>query len=102
MCFKVILVQILAFIYALTFSAQTLIINEVSQGESGNMEFIEFVVVDNSAVYDCGDSSPPTIDIRGWIIDDNNGYHSPANEGVAGGAVRFSNDVFGVLSLWVQ
>ena len=73
MCFKVILVQILAFIYALSFSAQTLIINEVSQGESGNMEFIEFVVVDNTVVYDCADSSPPTIDIRGWIIDDNNG-----------------------------
>ena len=93
MYLKVIFVQILALLYALTFSAQTLIINEVSQGESGNMEFIEFVVVDNSAVYDCDDSSPPTIDIRGWIIDDNNGYHSTANEGVAGGAVRFSNDL---------
>jgi large repetitive protein len=94
MYLKVLLLQMLAFFYALSFSAQTLIINEVSQGESGNMEFIEFVVVDTAAVYDCGDTSPPTIDIRGWIIDDNNGYHSPANEGIAGGAVRFSNDAF--------
>ena len=49
------MLQILALLYLTNFSAQTLIINEVSQGESGNMEFIEFVVVDNSAVYDCGD-----------------------------------------------
>ena len=55
MYLKVLLLQILALLYLTNFSAQTLIINEVSQGESGNMEFIEFVVVDNSAVYDCGD-----------------------------------------------
>ena len=92
MCLKGLLVQILVLLYFTNFSAQTLIINEVSQGETGNMEFIEFVVVDDAAVYDCGDSSPPAIDIRGWIIDDNNGYHSPLSQGVATGAVRFSND----------
>jgi gliding motility-associated-like protein len=69
---------------------QTLIMNEVSQGVSGNMEYIEFVVVDSHAVYNCGLSIPPTIDIRGWIFDDNSGYHGTG--GVAAGAIRFSND----------
>ncbi len=54
------------------------------------MEYVEFVVVDTSAFYDCGVTSPPCIDIRGWIFDDNSGYHGTG--GVAAGANRFSND----------
>jgi len=72
-------------------SSQTLIINEVSQGASGNMEYVEFVVVDTTAFYDCGLSTPPCVDIRGWIFDDNSGYHGAS--GVAAGAIRFSNDI---------
>jgi gliding motility-associated-like protein len=69
--------------------AQTLIINEVSQGPAGgNKEYIEFVVVDNTVTYDCNSLVPPCIDIRGWIFDDNSGYHG--SNGVAGGACRFS------------
>lgn len=70
--------------------AQTLIINEVSQGASGNKEYVEFVVVDTAAFYDCGLTTPPCVDIRGWIFDDNSGYHGTG--GVAAGANRFSND----------
>lgn len=70
--------------------SQTLIINEISQGESGSMEYVEFVVVDTAVTYNCNSSIPPCIDIRGWIIDDNSGYHGTS--GVASGANRFSYD----------
>lgn len=70
--------------------AQTLIINEVSNGPNGNKEFVEFVVVDTAVVYNCSSSTPPCIDIRGWIFDDNSGYHGAG--GVAPGAIRFSQN----------
>jgi gliding motility-associated-like protein len=69
---------------------QTLIINEFSNGPSGAKEYVEFVVVDSAVVYDCTGSAPPCIDIRGWIFDDNSGYHG--TNGQAAGAVRFSNN----------
>lgn len=72
--------------------SQTLIINEVSNGPAGNQEYIEFIVVDDNAFYDCGNSAPPCVDIRGWIIDDNSGYHGAG--GVAPGCNRFSLDPF--------
>lgn len=70
--------------------AQTLIINEVSNGPTGNMEYVEFVVIDTAVVYDCNSSTPPCVDIRGWIFDDNSGYHGAT--GVAAGAIRFAQD----------
>ncbi len=73
-------------------NAQTLIINEFSNGPSGAQEYIEFIVVDDNAFYDCGNSAPPCVDIRGWIIDDNSGYHGTG--GVAAGCNRFSLDPF--------
>jgi hypothetical protein len=65
-------------IFAFTFSSilsQTLIINEVSNGPSGNQEYVEFLVVSNNVTYDCSSAAPPCLDIRGWIFDDNSGYH---------------------------
>jgi len=67
---------------------QTLIINEFSNGPVGAQEYIEFIVVDDNAFYDCGNTTPPCVDIRGWIIDDNSGYHGTG--GVAAGCNRFS------------
>ncbi len=68
---------------------QTLIINEFSNGPSGSQEYVELVVVDTSS----GNSNCSNcIDIRGWIIDDNNGFHG--SSGIASGCNRFSNDVF--------
>ncbi|MBL0102286.1 MAG: hypothetical protein IPP51_00055 [Bacteroidetes bacterium] len=64
--------------------------NEVSNGPTGNQEYVEFVVVSDSVVYDCNSPTPPCIDIRGWIFDDNSGYHGA--DGIATGAVRFSQD----------
>lgn len=54
------------------------------------MEYVEFVVVDTVAIYDCGLTVPPSVDIRGWIFDDNSGYHGTG--GIAAGAIRFSFD----------
>ena len=79
-----------ALLSAFQVMAQTIVMNEVSQGEAGNQEYVEFVVVDSTAIYDCTGSTPPCIDIRGWIIDDNSGYHGSA--GIASGACRFSFD----------
>ena len=57
--------------------------NEVSNGPSGNKEYVEFIVIDTVVAYNCNSSNPPCIDIRGWIFDDNSGYHGSG--GVAGG-----------------
>ncbi len=84
-----ILVLLLSFFSGFVYS-QTLIINEVSNGPSGLQEYVEFVVVDASATYDCTGSVPPCVDIRGWIYDDNSGYHGAS--GIASGCARFTND----------
>ena len=68
---------------------QTLIINEFSNGPSGSQEYVELVVVDTSSD---NSNCSNCIDIRGWIIDDNNGFHG--SSGIASGCNRFSNDVF--------
>jgi len=65
--------------------AQPVIINEVSNGPDGTKEYVELLVVDTTVSGTC---APPCLDLRGWIFDDNNGYHGPV--GVATGAVRFS------------
>lgn len=75
---------------SLGLNAQTLIINEVSQGDEGSREYVEFVVIDDSPLDYCTMTSLPCLDIRGWIFDDNSGYHGP--NGIAGGALRFSYD----------
>jgi len=53
--------------------SQQLIINEVSQGASGNKEYVEILVIPGTTPYSCTNYC---IDIRGWIFDDNNGYFS--------------------------
>jgi hypothetical protein len=66
-----------------------LIINEWSNGPVGNEEYYEFVVAG-----ECG----TTVDIRGYILDDNNGtFTNPADysgtaSGIAPGHFRFSNN----------
>ena len=93
---KVLLVQIVALIYATNFSAQTLIINEISQGSSGVQEYVEFLVVpDPSQTISCTEVLP-CLDLRGWIFDDNNGYFTGLGGGfgIAAGACRFSLDPF--------
>lgn len=75
-------------LYSLCSGAQQLIINEFSQGANGSQEYIELVVVGQRSC--TGDSCA---DIRGWIIDDNNGWYGAASaQGIAPGHIRFSND----------
>jgi SprB repeat len=60
--------------------SQTLVINEISNGASGNKEFIELVVSGT-----CGQ----TLDIRGYIVDDN--CSTTAGVGTTAGYGRFMN-----------
>ena len=68
----------------------SLIINEVSQG-NGTQEYVELLVVSdqpNSCIR-------PTLDLRKWVIDDNNGYFaSGSGTGIADGSMRFANNSF--------
>jgi len=71
--------------FSLSSKAQ-LVLNEVSQGASGTKEYMEFVVIGTRT---CTDS---TADLRGWIIDDNNGWiASGSGTGIATGCMRFAN-----------
>ncbi|WP_165917267.1 gliding motility-associated C-terminal domain-containing protein [Flaviaesturariibacter aridisoli] len=70
--------------------AQTLpglVLNELSQGQtSSQKEYFEFVVAGTRT---CTDS---TLDLRGWIFDDNNGWIATGSgTGIAAGAMRFAN-----------
>ena len=97
MYLKVLLVHILALLYATNFTAQSLVINEVSQGPAGSEEYVELLVVpDPSQIISCTEILP-CLDLRGWIFDDNNGYFSGGAmslAGIAPGACRFANDPF--------
>lgn len=74
-----------------TLTGQNLIINEISQGPSGAKEYVELVV---NGTPTC-QTPVPCVDLRGRVLDDNNGYFSSgAGAGIATGAIRFSNDVF--------
>lgn len=76
-------------------SAQSLRINEVSQGPSGSKEYVELLVT-GPALTNCSDQ-PQCLDLRGWILDDNNGYFSNGvltGTGLAAGAIRFANMPF--------
>ena len=70
--------------------SQQLIINEVSQGPSGAKEYVELLVTGTSTC-----NGTPCMDLRNYIIDDNNGNHaSGAGTGIAAGCVRLRNISF--------
>jgi gliding motility-associated-like protein len=73
-----------------TFSQQ-LIINEISQG-TGAKEYVEFLVMGTSTCQ----SPVPCLDLRGVVLDDNDGYFSTSasGSGIAAGAIRFANTTF--------
>lgn len=79
-----------AALFCFSANAQQLIINEVSQG-SGSGEYVEFVVIGTPTCQ----TPVPCIDLRGVIIDDNNGYFaSGGGTGIASGAIRFADIPF--------
>lgn len=68
-------------------ASEGLLINEFSNGSSGDKEYYEFVVAGS-----CGE----LVDIRGYIIDDNNGtftadYTDPTGSGISRGHMRLTN-----------
>ncbi len=70
--------------FVFTLHAQ-LVLNEVSQG-TGSQEYVEVLVVGTKT---CTDSC---VDLRGWFLDDNNGWHAAGpSVGIADGCVRFKN-----------
>lgn len=65
--------------------AQGLIVNEASNGTGGAREYMEFLVIGSAAA----PSTP--VDLRGWIIDDNNGsFQTGVGTGVAQGHFRIA------------
>lgn len=80
----------LGFITNQSLTAQQLIINEISQG-TGIKEYVEFIVAGNPSCQ----STVPCLDLRGVVVDDNNGHFaSGSGTGIAAGAVRFANTTF--------
>lgn len=80
--------------FSFNFFSQSIVLNEVSQGPSGNKEYVELLVIPGTSSYNC---SNYCLDLRNWILDDNNGYFSggpTSGVGIANGAVRFKNDPF--------
>src|SRR4051812_39184006 len=78
---------LICFLFSFELKAQ-LVINEVSQGASGNKEYVEFVVIGTPTC-----TTIPCIDLRGYIIDDNNGtFATGAGTGIANGCIKLSND----------
>lgn len=74
-------------IISIVFSQAQLVINELSQGPNNTKEYVELLVTGNPV---CGAAN--TVDLRGWIIDDNNSWHGTGSgAGIAGGHVRFAN-----------
>lgn len=83
----VLLLAALFFLLCKPMQAQ-LVVNEVSQGASGTKEYVELVVTGTATC-----SGIPTVDLRNWYIDDNNGtYATGAGTGIASGCIRFTND----------
>lgn len=81
------LLTAILFFFFSTVSAQFqgLIVNEFSQGDQGSREYIELLVAGKRT---CSDS---TADLRGWIVDDQNGWYGTAS--LTAGHYRFK-DVF--------
>ncbi len=77
--------------------AQGIIVNEISQGPAGAQEFIELLVVGSAT------QATSTVDLRDWIIDDNNGDFQLADNsapGIATGHFRLApNDTFAAVPI---
>jgi gliding motility-associated-like protein len=82
---KYIIAFILFGLLAFSHGAQAqIVVNEFSQGASGNKEYLEFVVKGQPT---CTNSCA---DLRGWIFDDNNGWYGSV--AISPGCYRFKND----------
>lgn len=63
-----------------------LVINEVSNGTTGAQEYVELLVVGTPTC------TTTCVDLRGWVIDDNNGtFATGSGTGIAGGHMSFAS-----------
>lgn len=79
------LLQLIVLFFVVSSGYSQLYVNEVSQGTGGvpPNEYVELIVVGTPS---CTDTC---LDIRGWIVDDNNGFFGTS--GIAAGHLRFPN-----------
>jgi hypothetical protein len=84
-----------ASLFSLAATAQSdkgiLLLNEFSNGANGNKEWAELIVANNTT------GSQSTVDITGWLFDDNNGVFNGstvAGAGISSGHLRFANNSF--------
>lgn len=77
------LLTTISLLYTIWSYGQGIIITEVSQGESGNKEYVELLVV--------GSEKCSVVDLRSWIVDDNNGDFGTS--GISRGYLKFTDDV---------
>jgi len=78
----------ICFLFSFQIKAQ-LVINEVSQGASGSKEYVEFLVIGTPTC-----TTIPCVDLRGYIIDDNNGtFATGAGTGIANGCIKLTNNL---------
>ncbi len=77
-------------------TAQSIRINEFSQGASGAKEWVELVVSSATTITN-SNCVLAKVNIAGWVLDDNNGDFSPLNHftgsGMATGHMRFKNEL---------
>lgn len=93
---KTLLLNTLLILLSFSLQAQSLRINEYSNGTAGAKEWVELVVVNTSPTPPGANSCYTwTFNAAGWVIDDNNGAFSPAGHylgsGIATGHLRFKN-----------
>lgn len=83
--YKLILSFILTLLFNLVSAQSSLIINEVMTGVTGNREYIELIALNSNPC--------ETVDLRGWIIDDNNGtFGFGTGKGISTGYLKFTQD----------
>jgi gliding motility-associated-like protein len=84
-CLRLILALLFCIVLGIMPLRAQLFINEVSNGPSGAQEYVELLVVGTpSCTASC-------VDLRGWVLDDNNGYFaSGTGTGIAQGHMRFT------------
>lgn len=82
-----------AFNFASAQCPGVLMVNEISNGKSGQQEFIELIA---AASTDAACASATEVDISNWIIDDNNGFFSGSSAfsdlGISQGHWRLTED----------
>lgn len=74
-------------LFSISLFSQGIIINEFSNGTTGNREYYELLVIGSAA------NPLANVNLNGWIIDDNNGSFegSIAGVGIAQGHIRISS-----------